>query len=193
MARAGETLENPITRERIVWRRVAADTGGQLLEVDLYMAPGGFVAAEHVHPIQEERFEVLAGTIKMRLNGRESTMAAGDGAVVRPREPHVWWNAGTSEAHVRGELRPALRTEMFFETFFGWAKDGKTNRKGLPNPFRVAVLMREYRDEIRLASPPALAQAVLFGPLAVAGRLMGYRGWDSRYSADPVIAQLAGR
>jgi hypothetical protein len=39
----------------------------------------------------------------------------------------------------------------------------------------VARFMRAYREEVRLARPSATVQALLFGPLAVAGRLMGYR------------------
>ena len=53
---------------------------------------------------------------------------------------------------------------MFFETFFGLAKDGKTNAKALPNPLNMAVILREYRDEIRLAGPPAIVQTALFTP-----------------------------
>jgi hypothetical protein len=75
---------------------------------------------------------------------------------------------------------------MFFETFFGLATDGKTNRKGLPNPVQLAVLMREYEDELHLASPPLIAQKAVFAPLAVVGRLFGYRGWYPRYSGDPL-------
>jgi hypothetical protein len=36
------------------------------------------------------------------------------------------------DAHVLVQVSPALRTEMFFETFFGLAKDGKTNAKVCP-------------------------------------------------------------
>jgi len=35
MARSGDVVENPVTRERIVWRKVARDTGGELLQADL--------------------------------------------------------------------------------------------------------------------------------------------------------------
>jgi hypothetical protein len=80
---------------------------------------------------------------------------------------------------IRGQISPALRTENFFETFFGLGKDGKTNRKGLPNLLQLAVLMREYEDEMRLAKPPFTIQRMLFAPLAVIGRVFGYR---SRYA-----------
>jgi len=102
------------------------------------------------------------------------------------------WNATyvverrSEDAHVLVQVSPALRTEMFFETFFGLAKDGKTNAKGLPNPLSMAVILREYRDEVRLARPPAAVQTALFTPLGVLGRALGYRGWYPRYTADPI-------
>lgn len=186
MARSGDVLEHPVTRERFVWRKVAKDTRGELLQADLYVAPGGFVSAAHVHPKQEERFEVLSGLLQLRLDGKEKTLRAGEVGVVPAGRPHSWWNGGEEELHTLVEFRPALRTEMFFETFFGLAKDVKTNRKGLPNPVRMAVGLREYADEIQLARPPYVVQRALFGPLAMIGRLIGYRGWYPRYSAEPL-------
>jgi hypothetical protein len=91
---------------------------------------------------------------------------------------------------VLGEFRPALRTEVFFETFFGLASDGKTNRKGLPNPLRLAVLMREFEDELHLARPSVKLQRALFGPLAALGRVLGYRGWYPDYTADPLTGPI---
>ena len=174
-AKSGDVLEHPVTGERLVWLQVARDTAGELLEADLFAQPGAFVAAEHVHPNQEERFEVLSGVMALRIDGEERTLHPGDVAVVPPGRPHTWWNAGSEEVHVRGEVKPALRTELFFQEFFGLAKDGKTNARGLPNPLQLAVLMREYDEEIRLARPPFVIQRVLFTPLAVIGRLLGYR------------------
>jgi quercetin dioxygenase-like cupin family protein len=184
MARAGDVLEHPVTGERVVWRQVAGDTDGQLLRGDLFVQPGGFVAAEHVHPHQEERFEVLAGTLRLRVDGVERVLRPGDIGIVPPGRPHIWWNDGAEQVHVLGDFRPALRTEAFFETLFGLAKDGKTNAKGLPNPLQLAVLMREYRDELRLARPPAGVQTAIFAPLAAAGRLLGYRASYPRHGAE---------
>jgi quercetin dioxygenase-like cupin family protein len=186
MARSGQELSHPVTGERIVWHQVAVDTGGTLLRGELFAAPRAFVAAEHIHPSQEERFEVRAGTLGLRLDGVERVLRAGDAAVIAPGRPHVWWNAGDDEVRLIGEFRPALRTEMFFETFFGLAQDGRTNSKGLPTLLQLAVLIREYPEEIRLARPSAGMQKALFGPLALAGRLLGYRGWYPRYTSEPV-------
>jgi quercetin dioxygenase-like cupin family protein len=186
MAKSGDELEHPVTGERMVWRHVARDTNGELVAFDLFAEPGGHPAAAHVHPNQQERFGVLVGSIRLRVDGEETTLGAGEWAEVPVGRPHTWWNASQEDAHVLVEVAPALRTEMFFETFFGLAKDGKTNSKGLPSLLSMAVILREYRDELRLARPPAVVQSAVFGPLAVLGRRLGHRGWYPEYTAEPI-------
>jgi len=186
VARSGDVLEHPVTGERITWRRVARETHGELLQGELFAVPGGHPAAAHVHPHQEERFEVLAGTLQLVVDGRRTTLEPGDVAVVPPGRAHTWWNVGDEEARVLGDFRPALRMEMFFETLFGLAKDGKVNSHGMPNLLRLAVIMREYDEEILLARPPAAVQRALFAPLAALGHLMGYRGWYPDYTSEPL-------
>jgi quercetin dioxygenase-like cupin family protein len=176
MAKSGDVLEHPVTREKIVVRKIARDTGGELYQVDFYLQPGGFVAAEHIHPLQEERFEVISGTLRGRVAGKEVSGGPGEQLVVPAGTPHVWRNSGADELHVLVEFRPALRIESFFETFFGLAQDGKVNRKtGLPNILQMAVVLRAYRHELILARPPRLVQTLLFGLLALIGRLFGYK------------------
>src|SRR3712207_8411943 len=41
VAYAGQTLENPVTGERITFRKTAADTNGEYVEIDLALAPDG--------------------------------------------------------------------------------------------------------------------------------------------------------
>lgn len=60
-------LVHPVTGERIVFRRRARDTAGELLEVTLYSAPIGFVPSPHLHPSQEERLEISAAPMWVRL------------------------------------------------------------------------------------------------------------------------------
>ena len=192
MGKAGDVLEHPVTGEKIVFRKTARDTSGALLQADLYLQPGAFVAAEHIHPQQEERFQVIAGTLRGRVAGKELASGPGEIVVVPKGTPHVWWNSGDNELHVLVEVRPALRLETFFETFFGLAQDGKVNPKtGLPNPFQLALVMRTYRNELVLARPPQLVQTLLFGALAPIGRLLGYKDEYPYPSSAPAKAQVA--
>jgi quercetin dioxygenase-like cupin family protein len=176
MARAGDELTNPVTGLRTVFRETARDTGGELLQVDWIGNPGWTTGPDHVHPRQEERFEVITGKLGMRLNGVEGVHAAGEVIVIAAGDPHAAWNAGDGDVHVLVDFRPALRTEIAFETLAGLARDGKTNRAGAPNnPLRAALILRHFEQEIYFVRPPLAVQRVIFGPLATVGRLLGYR------------------
>ncbi len=179
MARTGDNIEHPVTGERIEFLTTAKDTGGESLRMELLVEPRGFAAAEHVHPRQDERFEILSGKIRYRVDGVEREAGAGEELVVPKGVPHVWENGGEEDLRMILEFRPPLRSEEFFESYFGLGQDGKTNPKtGLPNPVRMAVLLHEYRNEIHLTRPPLLVQRIAFGALALVGRLLGY---EARY------------
>jgi hypothetical protein len=56
-----------------------------------------------------------------------------------------------------------------------WAPggDGHVNERGMPGLLQSAVLMNEYSDEFRLATPAYGVQRALFGVLAPLGRALG--------------------
>jgi mannose-6-phosphate isomerase-like protein (cupin superfamily) len=171
---AGDTIENPITGERIVFNKTSAETGGEAVEIEVYVRPGGVVAAAHVHPCQTERFEVISGRIGMKVGRRRLEAGPNDIVVVEPGTPHKFWNAGDGELHFLTVVKPALQFERLLETMFGLAVDGKTNRKGMPNPLRLAVIAKEHFDDVRLPFPPAWMQRAGLAVGAPLGRLAGY-------------------
>src|SRR4051794_39914084 len=61
----GHVISNPISGEQIVILISGAETAGQLLVFDLFLPPGKHVPSWHTHPIQEERFTVLAGKMQI--------------------------------------------------------------------------------------------------------------------------------
>jgi quercetin dioxygenase-like cupin family protein len=177
-----DTLTNPITGQRLRFVRTAAETGGELLEMESAYRPGGWPPVLHVHPIQWERFVVLEGTLRVILDGEERDVRAGETIVVEPGVVHEMWNPGAEWARVTWQVRPALRTESLFRTAFGLAQDGLVNARGIPNLLQLAVLLRAHDAEFRLAKPPHAVQKVLFGVLAPIGRLLGYRARYDRYA-----------
>ena len=175
MARAGDTIENPLSGQRLIFRTTTQDSGGELLEVEsVYMKPTPSRPPVHYHPCQEERFEVLSGRLHILVDGEERILDTGEVITIPPGTPH---EMSASEAGVRvdWQTRPALKTEAFFEAMWGLARDGKTNEKGVPNILQTAVLMAAYDREFRLASLPRFVQKAVFGGLAPIGRLLGYR------------------
>jgi quercetin dioxygenase-like cupin family protein len=174
MIRAGDTIGNPITGEKVTFLKTSAETGGEMVLIETTVAPDGFVAAEHLHPYQSERFEVLEGEVEFRLDGEIIIARAGDVVMVEPGAAHRFRNRGGVEIRFLTEVRPALSFEAFLETMFGLAADGKANARGMPNPFYLAVIMNEHFNLVRLPFPPAWVQRTGLALGAPLGRLLGY-------------------
>src|SRR5215217_5226726 len=124
--------ENRIQGDRAVIREGSEDTDGERLVVDLYIRPGGAVAAKHVHSYITERFDVLAGTVQFHVAGRDEVVTPGRHVEVPPGVVHDWWNVGDDEAHVLVEIHPAERFELMIQNLYGLANDGKANARGVP-------------------------------------------------------------
>jgi len=174
MIRSGDTIHNPVTGERITFHQTSADTNGEAVVIECAVQPHGFVAAAHVHPSQTERFNVIEGTLGIKVGKEKTTLGRGAVAVVESGTPHKFWNAGEDEVRFVCEVRPALQFESLLETMFTLAEDGKTNRKGMPNPLRLAVIARAHFDTVRLPQPPAWLQRAGLAFGAPLGRLLGY-------------------
>lgn len=76
MARPGETIENPVTRERVTWIETAHSTGGELLAAELYVRPAAAVGLAHRHVRQEERFAVRSGTAGFEVAGERASSSS---------------------------------------------------------------------------------------------------------------------
>lgn len=179
MTEQGDVIENPRSRERIVFRETGADTGGELLRFDLTMAPGGSLPMAHVHPRQEERFIVVSGRVRFRIGGEERVAGVGETVVAPPGTAHTFQNDGDEEARLTIEFRPALKTETLLRTVFGLAKDGKSNERGMPGFLQSALLAREY-DTFLPGLPIWLQKAGLLA-LAPMARALGYRARYEEY------------
>ena len=174
MIQAGDTIYNPVTGERIVFRQTSRETNGEAVVIETFVQPNGFVAAAHVHPSQEERFEILRGSVGFRIGRKKLVAGPGQRLTVPAGTPHKFWNAGEEEAHFVCEIRPALQFESLIETMFSLAADGKTNKKGMPNPFRLAVIAKAHLDTVVLPFPPVWAQKAALAVGAPLGRMLGY-------------------
>lgn len=187
MAGPGEVLIDPIRGQRLVFRRTAKETHGELLEVEAFYQPTSIAPPAHLHPHQEEHFEILAGSMTICVNNQEHTYHVGEICDIPAGTAHSMWNGSEAEAHLLWQTRPALHTEDFFEVMWGLAQAGKTDKAGVPNLLQLAVILRQYRQEFRPIRPPLMVQNIVFVLLAALGRLCGYHAIRSDQSKNENI------
>lgn len=174
MARTSEEFFDPIRGQRLIFRVTAQESKGAYVEVEAFYRPSSAAPPAHIHPQQEEFFEVLAGSLETRVNGQEKRYQAGEHFRIPAGVAHQMWNGGSTEARLLWQTRPALHTDDFFEMMWGLAQEGKTNKAGVPNLLQLAVILQQYRQEFRLVKPPFIVQNIVFALLAPLGRLCGY-------------------
>ena len=174
MIRTGDTIHNPVTGERVTFLATSADTNGEAVVIETVVQPHGSVAAAHLHPSQSERFAVKSGKLGMKIGREKRTLGEGQWLSVEPRTSHRFWNDGDEPVTFVCEIRPALQFESLLETMFALAADGKTNRKGMPNLLRLAVIANAHFDTVRLPFPPAWLQKAGLVVGAPVGRLLGF-------------------
>ena len=177
MPYAGQTLNNPYTGESIIFEQTEQDTGGASVSFLHFMSPRAkptFPA--HVQLNQEEQFDILAGTARYRLDTVEAQAHAGESVIVPAGVVHInCWNAGPDDLQMRHRFRPALGADIFFETLFRLAMNGKTNAKGEVNLLQLAVIGSEIESQTFNARIPIPLQRGALPLLAMIGRLLGYR------------------
>lgn len=171
----GEVWENPVTGEyvrllELPWQNPRGCAVGELIAL-----AGARVMGEHSHPALTERFTPLEGELTIKRNGQIRILHQGETAVVEPGVWHDFWNATDRNVRVRVEITPGERFVHLIETFYGLARLGYTDSKGMPHPLQLALSAQEFSDVMVLRTPPRPVQRVLFSALGVIARWRGYR------------------
>ena len=181
MANKGETIRNKYTGEQITWIETSQDNGGKALSMDFYVAPKGLVPVRHIHPNQDEIFEVKSGTLKVEHNGEFKILSKGDIVTIPKGDPHQWWNNSEKEPlEMNIKLKPARNSEVFFEQLFGLVNDNKTKPDGSPKFLQIMAMSNKY--EIYVAGPPIAIQKAMGFIIGGIANLLGYKNYYKKYS-----------
>lgn len=187
MAHAGKIILSTKMDGIVKCIKTAADTGGDLLEMEATFNTAVSSTPEHYHPNQDEHIEVLAGMVSIEINGQERLYVAGESFDFPRNVPHRFLGAaGSEEAQILWQIQPALDSETFIETVYGLEADGKMEGGGILSMCQTAVIYQAFHAECRLTKPSQLVQKMMFGILAPIGRLLGYQACYEKYSGPKV-------
>ncbi len=176
MVKPGDVIYHSLFGVRVTFLQTAEETSGELLCVEVTLPPG-FSMPEHVHPQQEERHEVVSGTLRGRVGGQEEDYGVGQRVIGPPGVPHAWSNPSDREdLRIVSEHRPVLHMQLMLEAGSRIAADFAANRTGaLKHLLRAAVLMDEIKHDFYFTGLSMRVLMTVFAALAPLGRLLGYR------------------
>lgn len=122
--------------------RVLAHDSEELVFEARY-APGGSPPPAHLHPAQDERFEIRAGAMQAIVAGERRAVATGELLEIPRQTVHQMWNEGADEAVVIWHTAPAGRTLAWFREIAAALRG-----EGREDP---STLLSDYADVFRLA------------------------------------------
>jgi quercetin dioxygenase-like cupin family protein len=163
-----ERINNPVAGETLY----VLESNEEVFRIEFAIDPGKAIAAEHIHPFQDQAIYVIKGALGCRIGDVNRFLAAGEYAIIPAGASHYQWNPTAQETRAIEEIRPAGKAHNFFRVLFALAREGKTNSKGVPKPLIGAAFASEFKDFIRPKSPWLRFLFGLLGPVSI---LLGYR------------------
>lgn len=167
MAGTGDTLAFPDGSDYTITAS-AGETGGSLVEMEVLLPPNAFTPPLHIHPKQEEDFEVLSGALDVHFEGQWMRLPEGESMTIRRGEPHAFRNSSGLRVRVRNVHRPALGYQDYLEELHSLAQDGRIKSfSDASSMMTLARLYEKYEDTI---VPAKRGQRAVMGLFARVGR-----------------------
>ena len=187
--RSGDTIVNAEQGQRMVLRQTAHETDGELVQVEVFLKPGGGPDA-HVHLGQDAKLTVRAGELTVLMNDEEHRLGVGDTLVVPAGKSHKPTNQGTRDARVVLEMRPAGNYDQFLVQYHGFMTEEGAVRSD-KDVFWQMVLFGPRYHTFAGNTPVVLQRAVSF-LLAPTARFLGYQSFYPEYTVGARKTGKAG-
>jgi len=109
----------PVTRDRVVVLVSAEASAGALFRIEYIAREITPSPRDHIHTQQEERVEVLEGSVRCRVAGVEQILGPGEKMIIPRGTPHAVWNDDPRGSRSIGEYRPAMNAQAMFRGLIG--------------------------------------------------------------------------
>jgi mannose-6-phosphate isomerase-like protein (cupin superfamily) len=154
-------------------RTSTAESDGDRIELEITLPPGASGPPPHFHPRQEERWEVLEGTLSAQVDGNWRDLAAGESATVPAGHVHTLRNRTSGTVRVLDVHIPALDFEDYMLDLSRLNQEGKITSLRSPRSLvYLASVLRDHRTTQLTASRP---QRIAESALAGVGKVLGMR------------------
>lgn len=140
------TIVNPIFKDTATFIKRASETGGKYSECDVTLLPGG-KNVPHIHKKYAETFIAMEGDLGVKAGGKTIILKPGETFTVPIGVVHHFFNPGNETIRYKIILSPGFEGfEYMLRILYGMARDGQTDKKGLPKKLSLIALIGEIGD-----------------------------------------------
>jgi mannose-6-phosphate isomerase-like protein (cupin superfamily) len=173
-APVGSTLDFNPTVGMIIEGAAPDDPDDSPWQVTMALAPRFAGPPLHVHPHQEERFEVLSGVLDVCIDGEWRELGPGERITVPAGVPHTIRNLHGEEMRALNAHAPALGFPHYMAGLHELVRSGKVRALPPKDPRSViylSMLFTAHERTLTSLRPPQRLMRIL----AFVGRRLGYR------------------
>jgi quercetin dioxygenase-like cupin family protein len=109
--------ERQVLGDRVIVLVSAEESSGALFRFEYVARAVTPSPRDHIHTQQEERVEVIEGTVRCRVAGVEYALRRGEKMTIAPGIPHAVWNDDPRGSRSIGEYRPAMNAQAMFRGY----------------------------------------------------------------------------
>ena len=174
-------VQSSRTGEQFVFDDSWNDPDGRVRQLEYVLEPNSKVP-EHRHPATSQSFEVLSGTLHVRVDrGEALVLKPGDKATTGVDGVHTQWNEGPEPTTVVESYDPPLDIEPFFTVM--------TQAMASKNLLKQAVFFSDFQTISSIESRPLRLLVTLLAPL---GRFVGLTRWYAPLLPDSTTRRTTG-
>lgn len=162
----------------------SAMTGGERVRARIVFKGGtGLRVVPHIHPLQDETYEVISGNLTYLLDGAKHVAPAGTTVCLPRGVSHQHYSEGPEDAVTIQTMTPGLDFDYLLEGIFGLGSEGR-GLSGIGNALNALVWLARLKSGFVRSDFPSWFQKGIARIVAPILELLGYRAVYKRFSGE---------
>ena len=155
------------TGETITFVKTGKDTQGAFTEIICTIPAGQEGPPPHIHPLQDEYFEVIEGKLELSAKGRKMVLEEGQNFNVTAKTPHNFSNPIDRPTKFRAIYKPALDIDyMLVQGFESLNSQSNPNKPSFQMIVDFDFILKQINGQYKFAGAPG----TIFTIFAAIGR-----------------------
>jgi len=152
-----KTITLKSTGESITFVKTGKNNEGAFTEIICTIPAGQMGPPPHIHPLQDEIFEVMEGKLELSANGKKIVLEAGQSFNVIANTPHTFSNPLDKETKFRATYKPALDIDyLLVQGFDSLNRQSNPDKPSIQMIVDFDFILKQISGQYRFSGAPGI-------------------------------------